>query len=257
MAPSLPQEDSDLRASAHHVDARSKIIVLAVFSACIFFCDSLLGIGIFAAFLVVAVALQRMQVSKALIAPWPIYIICAIAVAGNAFVIGSQGLEFSEPGFLRGSIYAMRICLIVWASLMVCYSTTSAEVVSAASWILSPLRKVKAPVDDISMVFSIALRFIPEVASEYKDVRDAMWARGATFDEGSVAKRAQAYSGTFIAVVANLFSKANHLGDSMDSRLYGYPGVVRTSLYDSKVRATSAIVVAMLSASFACIAIFL
>ena len=105
-------------------------------------------------------------------------------------LIGSFGLV--PAGFARGCFFAARIVLLVTASLVVTYTTTSTQLTDALCAFMRPLRRLRVPVDDAAMVFSLALRFIPVTAEELARVRDAQWARGAAFAEGRPVERAWA-----------------------------------------------------------------
>jgi energy-coupling factor transport system permease protein len=50
---------------------------------------------------------------------------------------------------------------------------------------MNPLKKLKAPVHELSMMMSIALRFIPTLIEETDKIMSAQKARGADFDSGA------------------------------------------------------------------------
>ena len=120
--------------------------------------------------------------------------------------------------------------LLVVASLTVTYTTTSTELTDALGFFLRPLKRLGVPTDDIAMVFSLALRFIPVTAEEFGRVHDAQWARGASFAEGSLWERLRAWQTVLIPLFVGLFRRADSLAVAMDARCYGAPDVERTSL---------------------------
>ncbi len=98
---------------------------------------------------------------------------------------------------------------------------------------MGPLRAIKVPVDDIAMVFSIALRFIPLIIAEYEQVKDAQWSRGASFDEGGLMKRLRAHVAILMPLVVGLFRRADRLAMAMEARCYGMEKSER-GCYDGK-----------------------
>jgi energy-coupling factor transport system permease protein len=90
------------------------------------------------------------------------------------------------------------------------------------------------PVDDVAMMFSIALRFIPTTAEEADRIVTAQSARGARFDEGGPIRRARAWLPVLVPLFVNLFRRADNLAVAMESRCYG--GVGRTRLHDRRMR---------------------
>lgn len=196
----------------------------------------------------------------------PIYVIVGITVVLNSFVVTSNlsdagdplypvigDLFFTESGCLRGCFFGVRILLLVWMSLVVCYTTTSTAMTAAFASFLSPLRRFGMPVDDIAMVFSIALRFIPETASGFFALKDAQWSRGADFDEGNVIVRVRSHCAILIPLFIELFRKADDLAMAMDARCYGMAGIRRTSLRRARMGAPS--VLWMITITIFCIAL--
>lgn len=221
------------------MDARSKILMLAVYSVGIFFVDTWWGMAAYGAILVaVAVAFR---------APWrtmltigiPVYVIAGLTIFFNMFAMGDGGLQFSSAGLVRGCFFAARILLLVWFSLGVCFTVGATELTQAFTSLMAPLRALRVPVDDIAMVFSIALRFIPQMTEEYFQIRNAQWSRCAEFDEGPIFERIKAHCAIMVPMFIGLFRRADRLAASMDARCYGMGGIVRTNIRASSMNAPS------------------
>ena len=153
-----------------------------------------------------------------------------VLVAWGSVAVVADGLQ-------RGVFLALRMLLLSLGSMVVCFTSTSTELTAAFGWILRPLRVLRVPVDDVTTVFSIALRFIPLLAMEVERIRDARLARGAGFD-GSLADRLRAWGGVFVPVFVGLFRRADRLADAMDARCYGM-AASRTSLARARVTPAS------------------
>ncbi len=247
----------------HVCDARTKIVLLIVFSVTLFLVRTWLGIALCAVLFAVIAALSRVSLRRYFRFLLPIYIIVGFTILFNSFtldvaqvpdaetytglgdvstgifgemapvaLIGSFG--FVPAGFARGCFFAIRIVLLFVASLVVTYTTTSTQLTQAFSDFLGPLRHVRVPVDDIAMVFSLTLRFIPVTADELSRVHDAQFARGASFGEGSLWQRLFAWRTVFIPLFVGLFRRADALASAMDVRCYGVPGVRRTTLHERR-----------------------
>lgn len=241
----------------HTCDARVKIILLAAFSATLFLVSTWAGLGLCALLFVMVALLSGIRVARFFSLLVPIYVIAAFAVLFNAFSFDPQqsatfsgGLggvsagifaawppvpligacSFVPTGFARGCFFAFRIILLVVGSLVVTYTTTSTEFTNALSSFLRPLRHLHVRVDDIAMVFSLALRFIPVTAEEFGRVHDAQWARGASFSQGTLWRRLRAWQTVLIPLFVGMFRRADVLAVAMDARCYGVPDAERTSL---------------------------
>lgn len=257
----------------HACDARVKLVLLAAYSATLFLVHTWIGLGL-CALLFAAVAMASTVPARRLFGLMlPVYVIVAFTVVFNAFsfdvaqaaaagapsglgdvsagflgawspiaLFGTFG--FVPAGFARGCFFAVRIILLVVGSLVVTYTTTSTELTNALSSFLCPLRRLGVPVDDIAMVFSLALRFIPVTAEELARVHDAQQARGASFDAGGLWQRLRAWQTVLIPLFVGLFRRADSLAVAMDARCYGAPDVERTSLAPRAFSLASGVVLA-------------
>lgn len=206
----------------HACDPRVKMLLLAVFTVALFWVDTFAGQAIFACVLAVALAVSGISPWRLIRMGIPVYVLALLTIVFAAFN--------PATGVCLGTLYAIRIVLLVIPSFLVTFTTTSTQLVAALNWFLQPLRHLRVPVDDLSMVFSLVIRFIPLTAIELSEIRDAQLARGASFDSGAVSKRLFAWGNVFIPLFVQLFRRADRLAVAMDARCYGEPGVRRTSL---------------------------
>ncbi len=220
----------------HSLDARSKIILALIYSVAVFFIDTWLGMACMLGLFIFVWVLSNLPARPIFASCIPVYVICAFTILFNSFPYMEGVVAFSVLGLIRGCFFAIRILLLVWISLVLCLSTTASAITFAFAQMMAPLRKLKVPVDDIATVFSIALRFIPEIASEYMQIKDAQFSRGAPFNEGNLVVRLKAYGSVLLPLVVTLFRRADTLAVAMDARCYGMPGVVRTSIHDARMR---------------------
>lgn len=259
--------------SVHACDARVKIVLLAAYSVTLFLVRSWAGIAPCALLFATVAAVSRIPVRRFFGLLVPVYVIVAFTVLFNGFsfdvsqavvgapsalgdvstgvfttwapvpLIGSFGLV--PAGLARGCFFALRIVLLVVGSLVVTYTTTSTDLTNALGDFLRPFKRIGVPSDDIAMVFSLALRFIPVTAEEFGRVHDAQWARGASFSEGSLWERLRAWQTVLIPLFVGLFRRADSLAVAMDARCYGAPDIERTSLAPRAFSARSGVVLAV------------
>jgi len=152
-------------------------------------------------------------------------------------LIGSFGIR--PLGMIKGLYFVLRISLLVLATSLLTYTTSIVSLTDAISKLLSPLRVFRVPVEDIAMVFTIALRFIPLTASEAEKLMVAQSARGAKFNQGGLITRIKAWIPVMIPLFVNLFRRADHLAQAMESRCYvgrgrtllAHAHITRTDIY--------------------------
>ena len=248
--------------AVHACDARVKIVLLAAYSVTLFLVRSWMGLGLCALLFVTVATASRIPARRFFGLLVPVYVIVAFTVLFNGFSLDVGQAASAAPlalgdvsagvlaalvpaGLARGLFFAVRIVLLVVASLTVTYTTTSTELTDALGFFLRPLKRLGVPTDDIAMVFSLALRFIPVTAEEFGRVHDAQWARGASFAEGSLWERLRAWQTVLIPLFVGLFRRADSLAVAMDARCYGAPDVERTSLAPRAFSGRSGLVLAV------------
>lgn len=199
----------------HRADARVKVLGLLAFSIGIFFVQSWWGMAACVLLVGVFAAVARIP-AKRLVGPAvPVILLAAFAVLFA--VIAHPDVDSLSAALL----VAVRMILLVVASLIVSYTTTSTGLLRAFSWIIGPLRHVRVPVDDIAFTLSLALRFIPVIAAEFEQVRKAQLARGAALDGLPLRRKLEVWGAAFAAVFIGAFRRAASLADAMDARCYG------------------------------------
>ena len=111
------------------------------------------------------------------------------------------------------------ICLIAGTSLLT-YTTSPIALTDAIERLLSPLKRFGAPVHELAMMMTIALRFIPTLIEETDKIMAAQKARGADMETGSLVQRAKALIPILIPLFVSAFRRADELALAMECRCY-------------------------------------
>ncbi len=227
----------------HALNAQVKIILACVFSIAVFFVESWAGMLIVTALVAMLYVMARVPVTRAARGLIPIIFILVFTIIVHTFSIslgsaaapglstaGSLGLTqewvlfgsfgITLDGLLRGLFFALRIVLLVLICSLLTFTSSMMELTDAMLRMFGPLRRFGVPVDDIAMMISIALRFIPTTAREAQMIQLAQKARCANFDDGNVFVRLKSWVPVFIPLFVRLFRRADDLADAMDARCY-------------------------------------
>lgn len=199
------------RRALRGLDARVKITLMLAYSVALFCAESLAGLGAAAALLVSVALLGRVPLVRLLREGAFAYLIVGFLLVYN--IVAS--------GWLAGIAVAARLVLLVWASLLLMALSTSLELSEALRRLLAPLGRLGLPVRDFTTSLSIALRFMPLFAEELGAVKAAQASRGASFEDGGIMRRLQAYSGLMVPLFVGLFRRADRLASAMEARCYG------------------------------------
>ena len=99
-------------------------------------------------------------------------------------------------------------------------TTTPNQLTDGLEKSLGFLNKVKVPVHEVSMMMSIALRFIPILVEETDKIMKAQTARGADFESGNLIKKAKAMVPLLVPLFISAFRRATDLAMAMEARCY-------------------------------------
>lgn len=198
----------------HRCDARAKVLALLAFSIAVFLVPGWWGVAVLAVIVVAAMASARIPAPTMLGMLAPVLVLAAFTALFH--VIANPHVE----GLLSGLFFGARMVVLVAGSFVVCLVTSSRDLLQAFRWLISPLRHVRVPVDDIAFTLALSLRFIPVIEREFETVRAAQKSRGAE-SSGSFAHKLRIWGAAFSAVFVGLFRHADALATAMDARCYG------------------------------------
>lgn len=210
------------------VDARVKVTLLLVATAALFAARAPWALAMWAMLCLLvlrASGIGGKAVARALkpVALLFAFIVCANLVScdGSADVAIAGSVGISTVGAARAATAVARIIMLVCLALSVAESTTPTKLAHACTSLMRPLGHIGVPIEDVGLVLSMALRFIPVVSEEAGRIRLAQRARGVNFDEGSVLRRVRAWAAVLTPLVVGLFRRADRVAESMDARCYG------------------------------------
>ena len=219
----------------HRFDPRSKIIFTVLFIAAIFLCKGLVSYGITLLILLMMIVISKVQPRVFLKGMKPVVFIVVCTAILNLFytsgtVLWSWGiLKITEEGIWKAGFMVLRILMLIACTLLLTYTTSPILLTDGLEKLLRPLKKLHFPVHELSMMMSIALRFIPTLIQETDKIISAQKARGADFDSGNLIQKAKALIPILIPLFISSFRRAEELAIAMECRCYhGDEG--RTSL---------------------------
>ena len=124
-------------------------------------------------------------------------------------------------GGLQRAIFMMaRILMLITGTFLLTYTTSPISLTDGLESLLNPLKKIKVPVHELSMMMCIALRFIPTLIEETDKIMCAQKARGADFENGSLMERAKALVPILVPLFIGAFRRADELATAMECRCY-------------------------------------
>lgn len=211
----------------HKLDARAKLIVTFIALIEIFVCKNFLSLALIFVFSIVSILISKISFKVVLKGLKMIYLLIALTSILQIFYNekGKVLLEWWKIKITSGGVntaifMAVRIITLIFISSLLTYTTSPTALTDGIDRLLSPLKKLKIPVDTLAMMMTIALRFIPTLIEEIDKIMNAQKARGADLETGSLVKRAKALIPIFIPLFVNSFRRAYELAFAMECRCY-------------------------------------
>ena len=219
----------------HHLDARTKLGALAIAIAGVLIAPHPIGYLSLLALLVAGSGCG--QVSPALFwrAFGPLLILFLVGGLITAIIIPGPivyrfgPIHVTRPGLdlvVRASSQAL---VILYGSVLVTITTAPSALGNGLLWYMAPLRRLRVPVDDIAIMVSLGLAFLPLLQQEFQRILLAQRVRGADFRRGSLETRLFNAVALLPPLLAGNLRRAEELALAMESRGY-VPGARRTVL---------------------------
>ena len=105
-------------------------------------------------------------------------------------------------------------------TFLLTYTTSPIALTDGLEALLNPLKKLRLPVHELSMMMCIALRFIPTLIEETDKIISAQKARGADFESGKLMERVKALVPILVPLFISAFRRADELATAMECRCY-------------------------------------
>ena len=221
----------------HRLDPRTKILLVVLYIAALFSAKHVVGYGLMALTLAVCVKISGVRVKALVRGLKPVVFIVVFTALLNIFFTPGERyllevgfLRISDTGLENAVFMVLRIILLIMGTFLMTYTTSPISLTDGLEQLLTPLKRFRVPVHELSMMMSIALRFIPTLVEETDKIMSAQKARGADFEGGNLIDKARALIPILVPLFISAFRRADELATAMECRCY-HGGEGRTKLH--------------------------
>ena len=212
----------------HLLDPRTKLIMLVVYIVALFTASSWISYGLLLAFLVIVVKISTIPPKSIIKGMKPLVMILVFTGVLNIFFTTGEGEPLVDfwiftiyaEGLVRAVFMMTRILMLISCTFLLTYTTSPIALTDGLEALMKPLKAIKVPVHELSMMMCIALRFIPTLIEETDKIMNAQKARGADFESGSIMDRAKALIPILVPLFISAFRRADELATAMECRCY-------------------------------------
>lgn len=210
----------------HRLDPRVKLFGTMIFIIALFANSSYIGYILITAVLAVIIKASTVPFGRLLKGLKGIIFILMISVVFNIFLTDGLvlleigPLSVTREGLLRGGFLGIRLIYLLICTSIMTLTTTPNKMADGLEKAFSPLSKIGAPIHEIAMMMSIALRFIPILMEETDKITKAQKARCADFESGGLIKKAKSLVPLLVPLFVSAIRRALDLANAMEARCY-------------------------------------
>lgn len=153
-------------------------------------------------------------------------------------------LSVSTEGLRAAGILGLRVIFLYYVTTMLMLTTSLVDLTNGLELIFAPLQRLRVPVNELVLVFVIAIKFVPIFIEEVERLARAQTARGVPFDEGGAVKRARRLGRLLVPIFIGGFARADVLTTAMNTRCYR-GGRYRTKFRQMDTRPSDWLVLAL------------
>lgn len=211
----------------HRLDPRAKLVITVGYMiSCLVVSDAATLI-LAGAFVVAAVLAAHVPLARLLNQLKPVVFFLVVTSLLNLFFVhtGSIVVELGPLRLYSGGIwaavlYTLRFLFLLLMGSLLMLTTPPVALTDGAGKLLAPLERLGAPVSETMLVLSIALRFLPTLSQDARQIANAQIARGAQLGGGSFRDRIAAFIPLAVPLFSAAVRHAENLGCAMEARCY-------------------------------------
>lgn len=221
----------------HRLDPRTKLILLVLYIVALFQAKTWGAYLLLILVTAVCMAVSHISPKNIFKGLKPMLFVIALTALLNLFYTEGtpvrEGWIITWEGIDRAVKMMLRITLLITGTFLLTYTTSPMALTDGLELLLKPLKKLKVPVHEMTLMMSMALRFIPTLIEETDKIMSAQKARGADFETGNLIQRAKALLPILVPLFVSSFRRADELAVAMESRCY-HGGEGRTRMTQLK-----------------------
>ena len=208
----------------HRLDPRSKLVWVFLYIVALFQARGWAGYALVLLVTVLCMTVSHIGPKNIFKGLKPMLFIIVLTALLNIFYTAGDpilpGWIVTWQGIDRAVKMILRIVLLITGTFLLTYTTSPMALTDGMELLLNPLKKIRVPVHEMTIMMSMALRFIPTLIEETDKIMSAQKARGADFENGSLIQRAKALLPILVPLFVSAFRRADELAVAMESRCY-------------------------------------
>ena len=212
----------NINSPIHNINAKYKIpcflamiiLTLAAKSYVVYIIDFLI--------LAICILISKLNIKhfiSAISKLWLFYLIIflmnALFFGKGETVLSFWKINITTLGIRQGAVIVLNVIFVIlWSKLFV-LTSSPIEITNAINFYLTPLKLFKVPTENLALILSVSIQFVPTLLIEAQNIKMAQIARGAEFESKNIFP-------LIVPIFINAFKRADELSQALEAR--GYKG---------------------------------
>jgi len=230
----------------HRLDPRAKLICVLCYIVALFLAKGWATYLAMFAVLAVVIGVSTITPKAILRGLKPVVLLLIFTAVlnllyypGEHVLLSFWVFRITLEGVRHAFFMVVRIMMMLCCTFLLTYTTSPLALTDALESLMGPLKAIRVPVHELSMMMSIALRFIPTLIEETDKIMSAQRSRGADFESGGLMQRAKALLPLLVPLFVSAVRRADELATAMECRCY-HGGEGRTRMKKLQYRPSDA-----------------
>jgi energy-coupling factor transport system permease protein len=211
----------------HALDARAKVISFLILLAAVVGTYTVHGYALIIATVTAILYLTRLPLYLAIGSLRRMWAFLGVIFVMNAFFFDTATplwswwiFTLSQAGIRQGFHVVAHVGLIIILSHGFTMTTSPMDITKALESLIKPLQRIGVPTDDVALIISVAIQFIPTLLEEADMIKKAQIARGARFESRRLVEKATSYLPLIVPIFLAAFRRADELAQAIEARGY-------------------------------------
>lgn len=211
----------------HKIDPRAKITAMVLYCLVILITDDLVSYGFVTVFSILMLLSSKIPLRTYVKAMRPlrflmlfIFLFHLLFTKGGTALFSLGMLEVYSEGCILACTTVWRMGMLVSFTAILTFTTTPNKLAQGLEDVMKPLGWVGLSPERLTLMISLALRFIPTIFEETEKIIKAQASRGADIKELPWLEKGKMLVSLLVPVTVSAFRRAEDLVHSMESRGY-------------------------------------
>ena len=137
-------------------------------------------------------------------------------------VISFWKINVTIGGIKQGAVIVLNVIFVILWSKLFILTSSPIEITSGINFYLKPLKLLKVKTENLALILSVSIQFVPTLLLEAQNIKKAQIARGAEFESRNIFKKTKCIFALIVPIFISAFKRADELSQALEAR--GYKG---------------------------------